>query len=165
MSYQNVLVFWLKTSEDKSLQQKIAAQGGKVADLHGSVTADELQALSTIAKDAGYECSPEELAATVAVVRFWEEVAKDKQLQEKLKPAQFIDRIDQAAAEIARVAGAAGYKFTGPQVNIITGLLQNSGYMGERELSEKQLDNVVGGAAGSATSFDIFLSGKFSLAR
>lgn len=162
MSYETVIAFWQKVSEDKALQEKINPQGGKVPKLHGSVKPDELKDLSKIAKDAGYDCSPEELAATEAVMRFWGQVTKDKQLQEKLKPAHSINAIDQASAEIARVAGDAGYKFTGQQVNAITGLLQNTGYMGKRELSEKQLDKVVGGVTSFATSYSVALTGMFA---
>lgn len=163
MAYDSVIAFWQKVGTDKALQEKIAPQGGQVPKLHGSVKPDELKELSKIAKDEGFDCSPEELAATEAVIRFWEQVTKDKQLQEKLKPAQSIDAIDRASDEIARVAGEAGYQFTGQQVNTITGLLQNTEYMGERELSAKQLDNVVGGAIGTrATSFDLALSGKLA---
>lgn len=164
MSYETVVAFWQKVSEDKALQEKIAPKGGKVPKLHGSVKPDELKELSKIAKDAGYDCGPEELAATEAVIRFWEQVKKDKQLQEKLKPAQSIDAIDKASAEIARIAGDAGYKFTGQQVNTITGLLQHTEYMGKRELSEKQLDSVVGGAFSSFnTSYKLALNGNFAV--
>jgi len=163
MSYESVIGFWQKVSQDKTLQDQIAPKAGKVPFLDGSNKPNELTELSKIAKAAGFDASPEELAATEAVIRFWSEVTKDLKLQEKLKPAQSIDAADRAASEIARIAGEAGFRFTGPQVNTITALLQNTAVMGEREISDKQLDSVVGGAFSPySASFNTAISGQFT---
>jgi hypothetical protein len=162
MSYEGVIGFWQKVSEDKTLQDKIAPKAGKVPLLDGSNKPEELKELSNIAKSAGFDASAEELAATEAVMRFWGQVTKDMKLQERLKPAQSIQSVDRASAEIARIAGEVGYSFTGPQVNTITALLQNTGVMGEREMSDKQLDSVVGGSLNAySLSYDAAISGKF----
>ena len=160
MSLENVIAFWQKVTEDKTLQEKIDPRNGQVPRLHASVKPNELDRLSSIAKEAGYDCSAEELAASEAVMRFWQDVGRNQQLQGRLKPAQSIASEEKAAAEIARIASESGYRFSGEQLNKVTGLLQNTGWMGEKQLSDKQLDSVTGG--GYSTSLNLALNGSLT---
>lgn len=165
MSYAKVIEFWQQVAVDKALQDKVDPSKGVVPKLTGSAKADELTALAKIASDAGFECTADELATSEAVMKFWEQVAKDATLQASLRPAQALAAAELASAEVSRIASQAGYRFSGPQLDAVTSVLQGTGWMGDQELSADQLEEVVGGVMMSSsysTSLNLAVSGKLT---
>jgi len=140
MSLENVIAFWTKVQDDKELQERVQP-GENVPKLSKDVPASELEGLAKLATDAGFPCTPGELAANEAVIRFWSAVPKDDALQAELKSCEDMSE-DAAAAETVRIAGTYGYTFTAEELNVISPvvLAAQSG-----ALSENELDAVAGG--------------------
>ena len=158
MSLENVIAFWTKVQDDKELQERVQP-GENVPKLSKDVPASALEGLAKLANDAGFPCTPGELAANEAVIRFWSAVPTDDALQAELKSCEDMSEAA-AAAETVRIAGTHGYTFTAEELNVISPVIlaAQSG-----ELRDNQLDDVAGGSAFVKTEFE--LSKSLSLAR
>jgi predicted ribosomally synthesized peptide with nif11-like leader len=161
MSVENVVSFWEKVQQDKDLQSRVNPKAGTVPKMGANVQPDALKDLARIAKEAGYDATPQEFAAAESVMRFWDQVSKDKNLQNSLKGAQAGSE-GEAAAAVVKVAQGAGYKFTGKELTTVTNALQGTGWMkGSSELSDDELQSVAGGL--TATQFPTLFSYKLAL--
>lgn len=168
MSTEQVIAFWQRVQNDEQLQRRVHPSGGQVPKLHAGTQPAELGGLCRIAEDIGFTCTAEEFAAVEAVMRFWSQVHKDEQLQERLKTAEAMESHDQALAEVARIAGEAGFHFNAEQLDAVTRAhMEATGQLtSEGELSEEQLEQLAGGASGVPgypLSFNYALSGQWAV--
>jgi predicted ribosomally synthesized peptide with nif11-like leader len=161
MSLENVISFWQKVQQDKSLQSRVHPQAGKVPKMSADLKPEALQELARISKEAGYDATPQEFVAAESVMRFWETVSKDKSLQAALKTAQAATEAE-ATASVVKVADGAGYHFTPNELTTVTTALQGTGWMSTAgELSDEQLKSVAGGLTSysTLTSYNLALTG------
>ena len=147
MSIQAVVGFWQAVQKDPALQRRIDPRSGFVPALHAGDPTSELEGLSRVAREAGFDCSAEELRAAEAVIRFWGLVAERKDLQQQLMPAGTMER-PAAVSLIFSVAKQAGFKFTMEQLDTVTKAhLMAAAAAAEPsdELDNEELEAVAGG--------------------
>ena len=104
------------------------------------------EAASRIADEISLAARAEDFAAVQQVVDFWNELCDDPRLREKLEHASDMDS-ESAAAEVARVAGTAGHRFSDEQLALVTNAILE-GLLGRGdgdELSDEDLSHVAGG--------------------
>jgi hypothetical protein len=147
MSYDSVVGFWQRVAEDEALQSRIHPDSGEVPKLDKDVDEASLSKLAKIATDSGFDCTASELANAERVLRFWNAVAGDENLQSQLRPLQETESAEESAAGICSVAAEVGYVFDETALCEVTDLAQAAGWMGNDELSDEQLDQIAGGAS------------------
>jgi predicted ribosomally synthesized peptide with nif11-like leader len=146
VSICSVVDFWRKVQTDPTLQATLGTEVAKHAPEHRCVRGAQ------VARDAGFDVTPEELLDVGAVAAFWSRVERDPALREKLAPAQASETPELAMHEITRVANEAGFQFSLEALQHVTGALVNSGRATAPEtaegveLSDDQLADVSGGA-------------------
>ena len=161
MSMNAVAGFWQKVQNDPALQRRVrpAQTAG------GSDPVAQFQKLAGVAREAGFDCTGEELQGAEEVTRFWLRVVEDERLQKELLPA---DELPPAKALqlIHQVANRAGFKCTLEQVDVITKaqVERQKAADATGELTDSDLDSVAGGVgtAFGASSFAA-LSGRWNV--
>lgn len=144
MSMEAVLAFWHKVESDPNLQKRVQPGKGEVPKMHAGVTAAELEGLATIARQAGFDCTAEELRAAESVSRFWERVSSDEALQKSLLPADGLPRA-QAVSLVLSVANKAGFRFDLAQLDAVSKAKLHTKSKQRDELSDEQIEAVAGG--------------------
>lgn len=141
MSIRSVVEFWRGVQTDRALQAKLAALESADDPWVGS---------AALARESGFEVTPQEMRDVEAVVSFWERVEVDDALRGRLAPAHEAETPDQAMREIARIAKDSGFELSLEALQQVTGALVNTGGAARSDaLSEEQLDAVAGGAVAS----------------
>ena len=131
MSLDNVIAFWQKVQNDRSLREKLGAE-------------TNVARVTEIAKQAGFACTADELMAADSVIRFWTHVANDSSVRDELSAAKNLDA-NAASKEIVRVAARHGFAFTAEQMIVVTPTLMAAGNAASGELDAAALSNVTGG--------------------
>ena len=138
MSIANVVSFWQRVQADESLQAKVAPGGSAgVPKLQKDTTAKQLTGLVTVCREAGFQCTAEELSAAEHVLRFWQEVSQDTKLQAELEKAKYLPEAE-ATKEIVRLAEARGFRFSADELNAVSPAVIAAGKIGEP--SDRQLE-------------------------
>jgi hypothetical protein len=129
MSIEAAIGFWKRVAEDPALQEKVNPRGGAVPAVDAEVSGHQLQQLSTIAGECGFEADGDEFATVEAVLRFWEAVAVDPRLQDRIRPSETLSSVDDAAGLVASVANDAGFRFSPQELIAATESLAGTGWM------------------------------------
>jgi len=138
MSTEQVIAFWQRAQVDTQLLEATRSGGSGAAS-------PDLNALCTIAANAGFECTPEEFDAVENVVRFWDWANAGDRIQERLKSAQARNSYDETLSAIVQIAAEAGFTFTTDQLDVVTRVLFEAASGQGAELSDKDLEHVAGG--------------------
>ena len=155
MSLSAVVSFWQRVQADRALRERVDPAVSAKGD-----EAQELEALVEIARENGFEATVGEFAAAENVLRFWERVSGDDELQRKLRSADRAASKDVATAAITKIANEEGYPVTGEQLELVTTALESFG-MGN-ELGDEELEQVAGGATAYSTSYRLAFQGGLS---
>ncbi len=149
MSFEKVVSFWQKVQNEKPLQDKVKA-------VEQQSKANRPAEVVKLGQQAGLTFTPDELLQIDSVMNFWQKVARDPALQQKLKKAQGTEPATAAAAEVTKIAGENGFSFT-PAALHAASTAQVHGSLSDAELSQ-----VAGGAA-LTTSISLALRGTIAL--
>jgi hypothetical protein len=153
MSIYSVVDFWRGVQTNPALASKVTALVQQAND-------DACGVGATIAREAGFDATPEELRDVGEVVAFWNRVERDETLCRKLEPARECETADLAMREITKVASEAGFKFSLEALQHVTAALVNAGRAtaapgANGELSEAELEGVAGGVSSMAAPLDV----------
>jgi hypothetical protein len=153
MSINGVVDFWRSVQTNPELTARLSAIVEQAND-------DAYVAGAEIAREKGFEVTPEEMNDVGSVVAFWNRVERDESLRNKLGPAREMETADLAMREITKIANGAGFAFSPDALQYVTGALVNAGRAtaapaeGSR-MSEEELEGVAGGVAALETSLDL----------
>lgn len=144
MSLQNVVGFWQRVQNDAALLDEVKDVANR----------DEwLRQIVRIASQNGFAFTPAEMLEAEAVLVFWKKVQSDRELQTRLKPTRLMQSEEQAAGEVVKIAGAAGFQFSQDALKLITQpYVEAYSAKAVKELNDKQLETVVGGLWSSGGS-------------
>ena len=145
MSLENVVKFWQEVEGDQQLQQAVQSLGKQSKD-------DRPGEMAKLANEKGFSVAADELLAADAVFSFWEKVKTDEALQEKLKPSQEMSSAEDSLAAVLEVAKGAGFNFSKEQLAEITAVQAKAGASQESNVSDEELESVVGGLSLSFSS-------------
>ena len=145
MSLENVVKFWQEVEDDQQLQQSLQSLGNQGKD-------DRPAEMAKLANEKGFSVTGDELLAADAVFSFWEQVKNDEALQEKLKPSQELSSAEDSLAAVLEVAQGAGFSFSKDQLAEITSAQAKAGASQEADVSDEELESVVGGLSLSFSS-------------
>jgi hypothetical protein len=151
MSMEAVLAFWKRVESNTELQQRVQPGKGEVPKLHAGVSAAELEGLAKIARQAGFDCTAEELRAAESVAGFWERVSSDEALQKSLLPAEGLPRAE-AVSLVLGVANKSGFRFDLAQLDAVSKAKLRVKPKTKGELSDDQVEAVAGGTITDSTS-------------
>jgi predicted ribosomally synthesized peptide with nif11-like leader len=145
MSIENAVSFRQKVGRDQQLQSRIKPHTAKIPKNAGELRPETFQELSKIAKELGFDASPQEFVAAESVIQFWERVENDRGLEASVKAAQ-TGTAAQSAEAIVKVAQRAGYGFTVNDLTAVGKALQGTPSVASgAEIDDKQLEKVAGG--------------------
>jgi hypothetical protein len=153
MSIHSVVDFWRNVQTNPQLTAKISALVGRSND-------EKYVAGAEIARESGFEATPEELKDVSGVVAFWDRVERDEALRSKLEPARDAETADLAMGEIMKVASGAGFAFSLEALQSVTGALVNAGRATAAAapgagMSEEELSGIAGGVSTLDASLDL----------
>jgi hypothetical protein len=153
MSIHSVVDFWRSVQTNPELTARLSALVEQADD-------DTCVAGAEIAREEGFEVTPEEMKDVGSVVAFWNRVERDEALRRKLEPARDLETPDSALREITRVANEAGFAFSLDALQHVTGALVNAGRAtaapAERAgMTEEELAGIAGGVSTLEVSLDL----------
>jgi hypothetical protein len=153
MSIHSVVDFWRNVQTNPELSAKLSALVGRSAD-------DKDVAGAEIARESGFEVTPEEMKDVGSVAAFWNRVERDEALRRKLEPARDSETADLAMREITKVANDAGFDFSLEALQYVTGALVNAGRATAAPaeatgMTEDELAGVAGGVSALDASLDV----------
>jgi hypothetical protein len=146
MSMDAVVEFWRTVPTNPDLQKQVTSHGAGSSKLQGKEAAIVFAELSRIAREAGFDCSAQELQVAEVVTRFWNRVLEDTALQKELLAAEELEH-DEAVGLIHQVANKAGFKCTVHELDVITKAQVQTAGPPAGELTDSQLEAVTGGAS------------------
>lgn len=152
MSLQNVVGFWQKVQTDVALRDQVIL-----------TNRDEgLRRIVQIAGQNGFDFTQAEVLEAEAVLAFWQRVQSDGELQARLKQTRLLESEGQAAAEVVKIARDAGFVFSNDALKKISEpYVRAYAASARRQLSEEQLETIVGGA--SVPSSPGFISSSLAM--
>ena len=89
MALKDVLQFWQRVQTDTDFQRTLSS-------VRDCAEEERAGAVATIAQQAGFHITPDELTAMESAVAFWERVEEDSDLRTKLEPAAQLESEEEA---------------------------------------------------------------------